>query len=69
MKITRKDALELADKLAEDIVKEGYLYWIYFKGVCIPYNICMHVLKQFIETSSLVSIELDKSQLQRPAKV
>jgi hypothetical protein len=58
MKITRKDAVELADEMLEQIISEGYHYWITYKNKTIPYATCMYVLKQFAENPSLSIIEL-----------
>jgi len=58
MKITRKEALELMDVILEQTIMQGYQYWIHFKHRCIPYNICMKTLRQFIENPALIEVDL-----------
>jgi hypothetical protein len=57
MEITRKDAMQITTDITENIMQNGYEYWIYYKGICIPFDKAMSILKQFIENPSLTSIE------------
>jgi hypothetical protein len=58
MEITRKDAMQLTTDITENIMKDGYEYWIYYKGICIPFDKAMDVLKNFIENPALTSVEI-----------
>lgn len=58
IKITRKEALELANTIVEKHAIESHEYWMYFKGASVPFERCMHVLKEFIENPSLSNIEI-----------
>jgi len=58
MEITRKEAIDLINVMHKEIQLNGYTYWITFKGKSIPYNVCMHVLEQFVECPGLSKIEV-----------
>jgi hypothetical protein len=57
MEITRKDSLELADTLIENMTTEQHAYWIQFKGQSIPYDKAIQVLKGFIENPAQITVK------------
>jgi hypothetical protein len=58
MKITRKEAIQLTIDITENIMQNGYEYWVYFKGQCIPFDKAMDLLSQFISNPALVSVDI-----------